>query len=139
MQEIGRAGRDGKDALAILLYEDGDENFAKMLATDDLPTDHHIGLYENYRMRQENPFSMFQNGEISETAFRVLDYWMNQETKENVEQRLNKMRIEKMVAVDEMMKIVNTNDCMRKVLINYFGQPLTEKPSNCCECCGIQL
>ena len=139
MQEIGRAGRDGNDALAILLYEEGDENFSKILATDDLPTDGHIQIYENYRVRQENPFSMCQNGEISETAFRVLDYWMSQESSENVSRILNKMRFEKMDAVDEMMKIVHTEDCMRKVLVHYFGQTLTERPKNCCECCGIQF
>ncbi|KGR79577.1 RecQ family ATP-dependent DNA helicase [Ureibacillus manganicus] len=137
MQEIGRAGRDGKDSLAILLYEDGDENFAKMLATDDLPTDHHIALYENYRFKNENPFIMFQNGEISETAFRVLDYWMNEQPTDEVQRLLHKMRIEKMQAVDEMMEIVQTKDCMRNVLVHYFGQQLTERPNNCCECCGI--
>lgn len=137
MQEIGRAGRDGQDALAILLFVEGDENFAKVLATDDLPTDHHIGLYENYRSRGENPITMFHNGEISETAFRVLDYWMNEHSSEKVGQLLHKMRIEKIQAVDEMMKIVQTEECMRKVLVHYFGQELTERPNNCCECCGV--
>lgn len=139
MQEIGRAGRDGKDSLAILLYEEGDGNFAKMLATDDLPTDHHIGRYENYRFRNENPLTMVHNGEISETAFRVLDYWMNEQSSEQVMQLLHKMRIEKLQAVDEMMKIVQTTDCMRNVLVQYFGQQLTERPNNCCECCGLNF
>lgn len=138
MQEIGRAGRDGNDALAILLYAEGDEHFAKMLATDDLPSEHHVHLYENYRLRNENPHNMFQNEEISETAFRVLDYWMNQETSAFVLQRLNKMRIDKMQDVNEMMKFVQTEDCMRKVLVQYFGQPLESRPNNCCEVCGIQ-
>ncbi|CAM5181262.1 ATP-dependent DNA helicase RecQ OS=Ureibacillus acetophenoni OX=614649 GN=SAMN05877842_1045 PE=3 SV=1 [Ureibacillus acetophenoni] len=139
MQEIGRAGRDGRDALAILLYEEGDENFTKILATDDLPTEHHIALYENDKLQGRNPIDMVQNGEISETAFRVLDYWMNQLSSENVKQLLHKMRIEKIIEVDEMMKIVRTNDCMREVLVRYFGQTLKSRPQNCCECCCIEM
>lgn len=130
MQEIGRAGRDGEDAVAILLYAEGDEQLAKFIVTEDLPKCAQADIYQNYVMSNGNPTIMLTNGEISETAFRVLHYWMQQETIEDVKKRLNNMEIAKYVAVNEMMKIIETTNCMREFVVNYFGQPLEQKP--CC-------
>ncbi len=137
MQEIGRAGRDGESALAILLYSDGDEELAKFVVTGDLPSPQHVDRYEELISQQVLPAQMLKNGELGETAFRVLDYWMQQETKEQVKARLNHLALEKYHAVDEMLKIIQTKDCIREHLVGYFGQKLQKKPENCCENCGI--
>ncbi|MFC7685150.1 RecQ family ATP-dependent DNA helicase [Ureibacillus sp. GCM10028918] len=137
MQEIGRAGRDGKDSLAILLYAEGDEELAKFVGIDDYPVDAHVDSYINYRIRNELPTSMIHNGEISETAFRVLDYWMHQLQPAQVKQRLTSMKYEKIRSVEEVMKLINTDTCMREKLVHYFGQTLENRPSDCCQCCGI--
>lgn len=139
MQEIGRAGRDGKDALAILLYAEGDEHFAKYLATEDIPKKLHVDSYEQYRQAHQSPDSMLHAGEISETAYRVLDYWMGQESIEAVKQRLVNMEIRKYEAVHEMMNIVLGSGCMREKIVSYFGQQLTHRPPNCCQNCGIDI
>jgi len=137
MQEIGRAGRDGESALAILLYCDGDEELAKFVVTGDLPSPQHVDRYEELISQQVLPAQMLKNGELGETAFRVLDYWMQQETKEQVKARLNHLALEKYHAVNEMLKIIQTKDCIREHLVGYFGQKLQKKPENCCENCGI--
>ena len=138
MQEIGRAGRDGQPALAILLYSDGDEESAKFVTTGDLPTTHHVDRYQELRMQNVSPSQMLKNGELSETAFRVLDYWMKEESVEQVKIRLNNLALEKYQAIYEMQKIALTKECMRRQLIGYFGQNLRKNPENCCENCGIQ-
>ncbi|KUF33133.1 MULTISPECIES: RecQ family ATP-dependent DNA helicase [unclassified Lysinibacillus] len=137
MQEIGRAGRDGQSALAILLYSEGDEELAKFVVTGDLPTPHHVDRYQELLSQQIQPTQMLKNGELSETAFRVLDYWVQQESSEQVKARLNHLALEKYSAVNEMLKIIQTKDCIREHLVGYFGQKLQKKPENCCENCGI--
>lgn len=137
MQEIGRAGRDGHPALAILLYCDGDVELAKFVVTGDLPTSGHVDRYQELLNQHMQPSQMLKNGELSETAFRVLDYWLQQETMEQVKVRLNHLALEKYRAVNEMEKITQTKDCIRKQLVGYFGQKLLKKPENCCENCGI--
>jgi len=139
MQEVGRAGRDGKDALAILLYAEGDEQLAEFIATTDLPSEHHVENYQSYIQRQELPIQMYRNGEISETAFRVLDYWMNHVSVHQVKEVLRNMRNDKFAAVRKMMELVRTEGCMRELLVNYFGQTLENRPPNCCENCGIDM
>ncbi|MFJ5764207.1 RecQ family ATP-dependent DNA helicase [Lysinibacillus sp. NPDC093210] len=137
MQEIGRAGRDGKPALAILLYSDGDEELAKFVVTGDLPSASHVDRYQELVIQHIEPSQMLKNGELSETAFRVLDYWYHQESVQEVKARLNYFALEKYQAVDEMLKITQTKGCIREQLVGYFGQKLQKKPENCCENCGI--
>ncbi|MFJ7667287.1 RecQ family ATP-dependent DNA helicase [Lysinibacillus sp. NPDC097195] len=137
MQEIGRAGRDGEPALAILLYSDGDDELAKFVVTGDLPSASHVDRYQELLLQHVEPVQMLKNGELSETAFRVLDYWYHQESVEQVKARLNYFALEKYQAVDEMLKITQTKGCIREQLVGYFGQKLQKKPENCCENCGI--
>ncbi|MEG0471319.1 MAG: ATP-dependent DNA helicase RecQ [Solibacillus sp.] len=139
MQEIGRAGRDGQDAVAFLLFCEGDEQFAKFIVSEDLPKEFHVDRYAQTVATGEEPRVMLSNGEISEVAFRVLNYWMEREAVEQVKKRLVNMQMAKFEEVMVMLQIVESKGCMRELLIHYFGQHVEQKHENCCSNCGVEL
>lgn len=136
---MGVQGRDGKSAVAILLYCEGDEQYAKFIVTEDLPKESQITRYMEYVIRGEQPSAMLRNGEISEVAFRVLNYWLEKESVESVKQRMQNLQMKKYEEVLEMQRLIETSNCMRKQLVAYFGQKLLTEQENCCSDCGVEL
>lgn len=139
MQEIGRAGRDGQDALAILLYAEGDEHFAHYIAVEDLPKERHVDAFLYYVQTGQSPEQMVNHAEISATAYRVLHYWIQQEQPADVKVRLQQMEREKTIDVQHMLQMIVENSCMRAQLVQYFGQRLEKEQSACCTNCGLQM
>lgn len=135
MQEVGRAGRDGQDALVTLYYEAQDAERTLEVATLDLPTEWHIEQYE--KLRQSGRLAeMTQQGMITETAFRVLDYWMHQLPVAQVYPKIMSLATSKKQQVSEVVRIVTTG-CIREALVRYFDETLVDKPMNCCTSCGL--
>ena len=138
MQEIGRAGRDGEQSVAILLYAPEDERIAQFVAVDDLPTEGHVDLYERYRMQGMAVDAMKKDLFISDTAFRVLHYWMQQLPVNSVKQQLQQIAQSKMDEVQHMLYLIKTTNCMRQTVIDYFEQASVEQEI-CCTSCGLEL
>ncbi|MCH7321210.1 RecQ family ATP-dependent DNA helicase [Solibacillus sp. MA9] len=139
MQEIGRAGRDGQDAVAFLLHAEGDEQYAKFIGTEDLPKEIHIDRFMQVIASGEQPNVLLARGELTEVSFRVLNYWLQQESPEQVKKRMQEMQFKKYAEVNLVLKLIENTDCMREQVVNYFGQKLFQKQQNCCSNCGINV
>lgn len=137
MQEVGRAGRDGLPALVTLYYDARDAARTVEVATLDLPTDVHISRYMAYADAGKTRAQLVANGEMTDTAFRVLDYWMRQLAPSEVSQKIQELAADKQQQVSAVAKIV-TSTCIRAQLLAYFDEQLLEKPQNCCSACGIE-
>ncbi len=134
VQEVGRAGRDGHDALATLLYATGDEMLMESLVMDELPTRHEIEqMAENSRDSKR----LVDDGIVRETAYRVLTYWLSQLAVDETIARIESIRQEKIKQIDKMKQLVNLSSCIRQYIVGCFDQRVESKPSNCCVNDGI--
>ncbi len=134
VQEVGRAGRDGHDALATLLYATGDEMLMESLVMDELPTRHEIEqMAENSRDSKR----LVDDGIVRETAYRVLTYWLSQLAVDETIARIESIRQEKIKQIDKMKRLVNLSSCIRQYIVGCFDQRVESKPSNCCVNDGI--
>ena len=134
MQEIGRAGRDGQPAIAILLYAQGDEERVHYIATEDLPQDAHVDAYDAHR--QGDVTQLVTNGWMTETQFRVLHYWMQQLSNIEMKHFIGQLRLQKREQIIAMQKMVDEQSCLRQVILHYFGQTLQTTIAPCCSNCG---
>lgn len=134
VQEVGRAGRDGEEALATLLYAVGDEGLMESLVMDELPTRHEI---EQMAESSPNTKRLVDDGIVRETAHRVLSYWLSQLTVEETIARIEMIRHEKIRQINKIKRLVSLSSCIREYLVDCFDQHIEFKPENCCVYDGI--
>jgi len=137
VQEVGRAGRDGHQSFATLLYSPEDEQFTKSVVTMDYPNEYQMEQYDHFRMQAMNPNQMITEQIISETSFRILDYWMRRYPIEEVKSNIQKMQLEKINEVELLKNSLLGEQCIRDGLNRYFGQKTENRPELCCSKCGL--
>lgn len=116
-QEIGRACRDHKRGIAITLYKNGDEDIHHFLREQSLPDKKTIQHLVN-QLKQKTI-------QTPDDAFELIKYLDKKglsldRIQEIVEER---SRI-KMQQLDWMTGFVNTDQCKRKYMLNYFNEAL---------------
>ncbi|MDQ0205876.1 RecQ family ATP-dependent DNA helicase [Alkalicoccobacillus murimartini] len=159
LQEIGRAGRDGNQSLAILLYNKDDLGLAtSMIQRDVMRSDQlvHIltALSEGGAFSPEKEVSIYTSIGVSESAFSILRYQLEQQQfvhrgnwksfdVETVYSQMDHMLVEYRKVVERRLsnvyQWVETSQCKRERILHYFGEPAVEKPKLCCSSCGISV
>lgn len=163
LQEIGRAGRDGKPSIAILLYCDEDHELARSIVLHDLPSveewDLLFRLLTDSSKRptyDELEQIMVETYGISEVKWRFISYQL--ESQEvylygKLNQRINMedARINILQVVQERVRLKQKNvagfkrwilehdECRRRSLLRKFDQNVEVLPEQCCDICKIDF
>lgn len=161
-QEIGRAGRDGKDSLCLLLYNQQDlYTQMEFIKWSNPSADFYSALYDKLQrdieainasgidyIREQMSFKN-KNDFRLETALNMLDRYGVVEgsienknlsvEKELPENLLDEIRLEEKMKSDNMkllsmVNYVRTEMCRRNYISEYFGFPREEKCMHCDNC-----
>jgi ATP-dependent DNA helicase RecQ len=127
LQEIGRAGRDGKESLALLLYTPNDIDLQRKLSLDTIPDKVEIANYYCHPMTATLTFKQ-----------ELLKYYYDRHYKLDevmalFEQRLNVKRSD----LSAMQSYIDYQGCKRQYLLKYFGETKDVKhDERCCQVKG---
>lgn len=135
VQEIGRAGRDGEQSFATLLYSPEDERLTKSVSLMDYPNAFQIEQYHQFVLNGQSPKLMLEENMITETSFRILNYWMNKQEPQDVLKQIELLSLDKMREVNKLHHILLGQQCIRQQIVAYFEQSIVQKPKICCSVC----
>jgi ATP-dependent DNA helicase RecQ len=163
-QEIGRAGRDGKPAQCLLLYDEQDlliqMEFIKWsnpqadlyrrvyaMLEDDPDTVNAYGieglkesLFRNRGdFRLETVFNIFERFKVTAGSFEQKNMRVCAALPQHLadDQGLKQKLLQDQKNLQAMVEYANTQECRRAVIHNYFGLNAA-KSCNACDCCARQ-
>ncbi|OCA92724.1 RecQ family ATP-dependent DNA helicase [Pseudobacillus wudalianchiensis] len=142
LQEIGRAGRDGGEALSVLLYVPGDEELHSIIAEGEFPSDSQIiGYLSSSDQAEEAKAAAL---ELTDIQYRFLRHYAQealQKEKGNPAEYVISKRQKRLAQKEEkrltMLRWVWIKQCRRKEILRYFEEKLENRPADCCDICGL--
>lgn len=129
LQEVGRASRDGKEGLAILLYEAGDEQIQWHFINESLPSKNVLEEVYSNKIRVQ-----FHDDPV----LKLADYFLQSSI--NIEEAFMSIEYRKKIKVQQLYSLlayVQQGSCKREILLRYFEESLQVELAGCCSKCGL--
>ncbi|MBN3555953.1 ATP-dependent DNA helicase RecQ [Fictibacillus nanhaiensis] len=158
LQEIGRAGRDSKSSVAVLLYHRADLEIPYHFIDQELPDLIQIDyLFSDHEQVKEHTYrEKLKLVGLSETGQRFMEYHLkkagvldkrNLEVHEKnaliskIKSTIETRKADKIESLKAIEKWATSHACKRSGLLKYFGEPEPKpKPDTlCCGYCGTDL
>ncbi|MBN7275304.1 RecQ family ATP-dependent DNA helicase [Ligilactobacillus pobuzihii] len=116
VQEIGRAGRDSKQSIAIVLFSENDQFLQRRLALGSLPSADELEIY------QRDPEILKNASQENESAELVMRYRQMGVDFAKMNQIFAQRRLEKLHAIQQMVNYVSFSECKRNFILKYFNE-----------------
>ncbi|MFC7371208.1 RecQ family ATP-dependent DNA helicase [Fictibacillus iocasae] len=151
VQEIGRAGRDGEPALAVLLYHPQDEDIPYHFIEAELPDASLLPVLLGGDGTKQSMLERVHQGMFTENAARFLEYYINREPLlmmdtqnkkiflDKLSRKIVKRKKDKHEQLRKLLTWVRREDCKRASLIKLFDESGDPQHHDCCSSCQISL
>lgn len=136
-QEVGRAGRDGELSAATLLYTNEDIRRTRFIIQEDAPREEEIRYFAQLVADKMTREEAARLSGISETGKRVIEYYFERLSVEETISRIAKQSDEKESQLQKMLRVMQSEKCIRQAVLESFGEVLAAQPEFCCSTCGV--
>jgi ATP-dependent DNA helicase RecQ len=150
VQEVGRAGRDGKPSLALTLVSPEDHLIPETMIDRDFPKEESLIQIMTHVLEKGWSSEAFYHGTLrhggSETAARfmseqvaALDPSDPQSNLTYLKREIEKRKRQKYYDLGMMRTWLQSEGCRRKGLLDLYDEELVAEREPCCDVCGFDL